>query len=412
MGDTDVGTSAESDYSPERALKTLLLTDLVGSTALVDALGDERSAVVFARHDHLARNLFVMYNGTEIDKTDGFLILFDRPIDATLCALEMHDELAKLSGELGVTLTVRAGIHLGEVVLRRNRPEFVARGAKPLEVEGLAKPTAARIMSLAAGRQTLMTRTAFDLARRAAVGHASVPDDLEWIEHGPYQFKGIAEPQSVCEVGRRDRAPLAPPQDSEKAWHAGSQFGPESATGWRPAAGLAVPGRDGWILKQKLGQGSSAELWIARVKGQLSTVEATIGLDAADDFGRPNDRALLYQLEPEGGASSEGPPAWQEKGSVSCVVVTSGEQKGVYAVLTGEQFSAGRDVGMDLQIDDPKVSRQHFEIRRTNEVHVIRELRARNGVFINDLKIDGGQRLENADCIRVGRTDLVFYEQA
>ncbi len=404
--------SAEPNYLPERALKTLLLTDLVGSTALVDTLGDERAAVVFSRHDHLARDLFVMHEGTEIDKTDGFLILFDRPIDAALCALEMHDELAKLSGELGVSLTVRAGIHLGEVVLRRNRPEFVARGAKPIEVEGLAKPTAARIMSLAAGTQTLMTRTAFDLARRAAVGHASVPDDIEWIEHGPYQFKGIAEPQSVCEVGRRDRAPLTAPQDSEKAWHSGAPFGPESTIGWRPAVGLAVPGRDGWTLKQKLGQGSSTELWVARVKGQSSTIEATIGLDAADDLGRPNDRALLYELEPEGGASSEGPPVWCEKGSVSCVVVTSGEQKGVYAVLKDEPFSAGRDVGMDLQIDDPKVSRQHFEIRRVHDVYVIRELRARNGVFVNDLKIDGERRLDNGAYIRVGRTELVFYEQA
>ena len=46
----------------------------------------------------------------------------------------------------------RVGIHLGEVVLRENSPEDVARGAKPLEVEGLAKAIAARVMSLAGRR--------------------------------------------------------------------------------------------------------------------------------------------------------------------------------------------------------------------------------------------------------------------
>ena len=43
------------------------------------------------------------------------------------------------------------------VTLRENAPEDVARGAKPVEVEGLAKPLAARVMSLARGGQTLLT---------------------------------------------------------------------------------------------------------------------------------------------------------------------------------------------------------------------------------------------------------------
>ena len=62
---------------------------------------------------------------------------------------------------------MRTGIHLGEVILRRKPAEHVARGAKPVEVEGLAKPTAARIMSLADPNQILLTRGTFDLAHRA-----------------------------------------------------------------------------------------------------------------------------------------------------------------------------------------------------------------------------------------------------
>ena len=68
------------------------------------------------------------------------------------------------------------GIHLGEVVLRENAADDVARGAKPLEVEGLAKAIAARVMSLAGQGRILMTRTAYDFARRGAVGHADEAD--------------------------------------------------------------------------------------------------------------------------------------------------------------------------------------------------------------------------------------------
>ena len=45
--------------------------------------------------------------------------------------------------DMAVPLKARAGLHVGSVILRENSAEDVARGAKPLEVDGLAKPTAA-----------------------------------------------------------------------------------------------------------------------------------------------------------------------------------------------------------------------------------------------------------------------------
>ena len=81
-----------------------------------------------------------------------------------------NDALADLSRARGVQLRSRAGAHLGEVFLRESAPEDIARGAKPLEVEGLAKPVAYRVMTVAQGGQTLLTRGLFDLVRRAAVG--------------------------------------------------------------------------------------------------------------------------------------------------------------------------------------------------------------------------------------------------
>lgn len=204
--------------NPSAVVRTLVLTDLVSSTHLVETLGDEAAHDVWARHDRLARDLLVEYDGREIDKTDGFLMLFERPLDAVRFALRYHRELARLSGEMGVELKARAGIHLGEVFLRENPPEYVARGAKPLEVEGLAKPTAARVMSLAQGGQTLLTGTAFDLAKRGAVGQEIGEEaEIVWLSHGRYRFKGVAEPLEVFEVGVEGVAPLSPPPATEKA---------------------------------------------------------------------------------------------------------------------------------------------------------------------------------------------------
>ena len=100
-------------------LKTLVFTDLVDSTRLLDRLGDTRAAELFERHDRVARDLLAEHGGREIDKSDGFLLLFDRPVDAVRHALAYHSALAEMSRDGGVQLTARVGVHLGEVLLRR-----------------------------------------------------------------------------------------------------------------------------------------------------------------------------------------------------------------------------------------------------------------------------------------------------
>lgn len=394
----------------ERVLKTLLVTDLVDSTTLVESLGDCRAAEIFENFDQVARDLLVKHHGLEIDKTDGFLLLFDRPIDAVLYALAVHETLAALSEEFHVKLAARAGIHLGEVVLRHNKPEHVDRGAKPLEVEGLAKPMAARIMSLAEGTQTLMTRTAFDLARRAAVDHPDMPDHVDWLSHGAYRFKGIDETQSVYEVGRVGFAPRNAPPSSQKAWRVRT-CDPNEDIDWRPASGEEVPDRKGWKLKLRLAEGTENELWLAHAVETVSSSDRTIGVDAsAASWGEPEERAMLFcRLRSEGqtpGAS----PAWQLSDPIACVVITSGDQAGTYVVLTRKPLVCGRDATVDLRINDRSVSRKHFEIRAVGDGYVIREIRTRNGVFVNGNRIEGEYPLQNSDKIRIGCTPLVFYQ--
>lgn len=184
--------------------RALLLTDVVDSTQLAERLGDAAAAELGAAHDRVARDLLRAWRGREIDKTDGMLMLFGSAADAVGCALAYHTALASLP----VPLKARAGLHVGPVILRSNPPEDVAHGAKPLEVEGIAKPIAARIMSLALGGQTLLSAEA-----RAALG--ATPWRVQ--SHGHWRIKGVAEPLELFEVGG-EAAPFVPPPDSAKVY--------------------------------------------------------------------------------------------------------------------------------------------------------------------------------------------------
>ena len=254
------GLATEAILAADTQLWTLLLSDLVDSTRLVEQLGDSSSAELFRHHDRKARDLLEKHRGREIDKTDGFLLLFQRPWEAVRYALDYHRALAELSKAESVELAARVGIHFGEVILRRNPPQDVARGAKPLEAEGLAKPTAARLMSLARGRQTLLTHGAFDLARRSAVGQIENAESLHWLAHGGYLFKGVREPVEVYEVGFEGFAPLSAPVGSRKAVRVRGQ---DTILGWRPAPDLAIPHRKNWVVEKKLGEGGFGEVWLA-----------------------------------------------------------------------------------------------------------------------------------------------------
>jgi predicted ATPase/class 3 adenylate cyclase/Tfp pilus assembly protein PilF len=189
--------------------RTLLLTDVVDSTRLTQALGDARAAQLWAAHDRLARDLLPAWRGREIDKSDGMLLLFEAAADAVGYALAYQRALATLVPPL----RARAGLHAGPVTLRENSPADVARGAKPLEVEGAAKATAARVMSIANGGQVLLSAEA-----RQALDAAAMP--LQ--SHGHWRLKGIEEPAEVFEAGDAGTQ-FAPPPDGDKAYRVARQ---------------------------------------------------------------------------------------------------------------------------------------------------------------------------------------------
>lgn len=209
-----------SAYPQTPQVRTLLLTDLVDSTQLVERLGDNAAAELFRAHDRIVLDLQQRWRGRLIDRSDGLLLLFERPIDALGFALDYVRGLRDLGRErqLKQPLQARAGLHVGEVLVWENSPDAVRLGAKSLEVEGLAKPLAGRLMALARPGQILLSATAEPLAHRAARELGERGETLVWKSYGRWRFKGVPEPQEVYEVGEPGLAPLRMPAHTPKAW--------------------------------------------------------------------------------------------------------------------------------------------------------------------------------------------------
>lgn len=218
QSDLEQQSQALAELTPSPPLlRTLMACDLVESTALTQQLGDRGAADFMHRLDRQTRDLLQRHGGQEIDKTDGFLLMFERPIQAVAFALDYQRLLRAQSEAEFLPLRARIGIHVGDVVMWRNAANDVARGAKPVEIEGLVKPVAARLMTLALPGQILLSGVAHTLALRAQDELKTEAAPPQWRSHGRYLFKGVAEPMMVFEVGEADVAPLRAPAYSSKA---------------------------------------------------------------------------------------------------------------------------------------------------------------------------------------------------
>lgn len=186
--------------------RALLQTDIVDSTGVTERLGEVAASLLWQSHDRMARDLLRKWRGQEIDKSDGFLLLFADAADAAQYAIAYHVALSHLDPPL----QARIGLHTGAFQSRANRPQDIELGAKPLEIDGIAKPVVARTMALAQPQQTLLT----------AAGAAALQGTLgTWhiVTHGHWRLQGMADPIELFELG--DQAcSFAPPPDSNKAY--------------------------------------------------------------------------------------------------------------------------------------------------------------------------------------------------
>ena len=208
----------EAAGAPAPRVHTLLMTDLCDSVALVERLGDTAAAELFQEHDRLVLRIQQQWKGRLIDRSDGLLLLFERPVNGLGFALDYRQGLEELARSRGIDLQARTGMHVGEVLTWHNSAEAVQAGAKPLEVEGLAKPLAARLMTLARPGQILLSAVAESLARRSSRELGGRSEHLLWKSHGRWHFKGVPTTQEVFEVGEPGFAPLRMPRSTAKAW--------------------------------------------------------------------------------------------------------------------------------------------------------------------------------------------------
>ncbi len=187
---------------------TLLYTDVVDSTAVNSRLGDAGMATLWDEHDRRSRELLRQWRGIEIDRSDGFLVLFDDPPDA----LGFIDGYHRLLAALPVPLRARAGLHVGPLLKRENLPSEVLLGAKAVEVVGIAKAYASRLMALAQGGQTLASPS----AQTALQAADALSGSWRSVSHGHWRLKGMDNVIEVFEIGDA-RSAFVPPADSDKS---------------------------------------------------------------------------------------------------------------------------------------------------------------------------------------------------
>jgi class 3 adenylate cyclase len=233
FGDTDaiideveeLVTGVRRSHEPDRALATVLFTDIVDSTRRAAQLGDRAWRELLERHDTLARDQLARFRGRYVKSTgDGMLATFDGPARAIRCAQALAAATAE---QLNVTL--RAGVHTGEC-------ELIGE-----DVGGLAVHIGARVAHLAGAGEVLVSSTVKDLV---------VGSGLDFAERGEHQLKGVPGRWRVFAV-------TAPADGADPL--AGR---PEPAVAQRPHETLSIPDR------AQLGLARRAP-WVSRAAARL-----------------------------------------------------------------------------------------------------------------------------------------------
>lgn len=93
------------------------------------------------------------------------------------------------------------------------------------------------------------------------------------------------------------------------------------------------------------------------------------------------------------------------------LVISHGAAIGDHYKLTEPLISIGRDDDCTIQILDEQVSRKHLQIRfdPATNLHYAGDYRSANGVFVNGKQIIMDVALNNADRIRIGNTNLIYF---
>jgi class 3 adenylate cyclase len=151
--DEAIRVVAERRAGPIQARRTFAFTDIVGSTALAELLGDSAWEQLLRWHDETLRRIFAQTGGEVVNSTgDGFFVAFDEAAMAVDAAVRVQRALAERRREHGSAIAVRIGLHTAEA--SRYGRDYAGAGVH----------IAARVAALADGGEILATASTIDEA--------------------------------------------------------------------------------------------------------------------------------------------------------------------------------------------------------------------------------------------------------
>jgi class 3 adenylate cyclase len=163
---------------PATASRTFMFTDIVGSTKLAEALGDESWERLLAWHDETLRAQVARNGGEVVNGTgDGLFAAFETTRQAVASAIDIQRALAEHRRATGFALAVRIGLHAAEAS---------RRGA---DYSGTGVNVAARVAAIAEGGQIVVTTASLGAAPEIGTS------DVRGVA-----LKGIGEPVEVATV--------------------------------------------------------------------------------------------------------------------------------------------------------------------------------------------------------------------
>jgi pimeloyl-ACP methyl ester carboxylesterase len=173
-------TGGRGAVDEDRVVKTVMFSDIVGSTELAEKLGDARWRDLREAHHAAVRRELAVYRGQEVDTAgDGFYAAFDGPARAVRCAREVRDAVK------GLGMQARLGLHTGECVVGGEK------------ISGLAVHIGARVAALAPAGKVLVSQTVKDLVAGSG---------LEFEDFGVHALKGVADSWHLYAVKEGARA--------------------------------------------------------------------------------------------------------------------------------------------------------------------------------------------------------------
>jgi len=184
---------------PQRRYLTILFCDLVGYTELSERLDPEDLRDLQLQYQRLALTVMERYGGFVAQFSgDGVLVYFGYPAAhendaerAVRAALELHDRLHELNGELRgqqlPEIAIRIGIHTGLIVIGS---ELASGGAQDHSIVGEAANLAARLQADAPTNSVIVSGETFEM----------ISGMFDYESLGPRRFKGISRSIPIYKI--------------------------------------------------------------------------------------------------------------------------------------------------------------------------------------------------------------------